>query len=152
MDSKDRRILELLQQNALYTASELAEEVGLTTTPCWRRIQKLEEQGYIKSRVALLDRRKMNVGITVFVGVRTGRHSRDWMETFLQTIADTPEIVEAHRLSGDTDYMLRIVVPSIEEYDALYQQLIRKLEFLDVSSSFSMEELKSTTAIPVRHA
>jgi len=152
MDSKDRRILELLQQNALYTAAELADEVGLTTTPCWRRIQKLEEQGYIRSRVALLDRQKMNVGITVFVGVRTGRHSRDWMETFLQTIDETPEIVEAHRLSGDTDYLLRIVVPSIEEYDKLYQQLIRKLEFLDVSSSFSMEELKSTTAIPVRHA
>jgi len=152
MDSKDRRILELLQQNALYTAAELADDVGLTTTPCWRRIQKLEEQGYIRSRVALLDRQKMNVGITVFVGVRTGRHSRDWMETFLQTIDETPEIVEAHRLSGDTDYLLRIVVPSIEEYDKLYQQLIRKLEFLDVSSSFSMEELKSTTAIPVRHA
>ena len=152
MDSKDRRILELLQQNALYTAAELADEVGLTTTPCWRRIQKLEEQGYIRSRVALLDRQKMNVGITVFVAVRTGRHSRDWMDTFLQTIDETPEIVEAHRLSGDIDYLLRIVVPSIEEYDTLYQQLIRKLEFLDVSSSFSMEELKSTTAIPVRHA
>jgi len=152
MDTKDRRILELLQQNALLTAAELADEVGLTTTPCWRRIQKLEAQGYIRSRVALLDRQKMNVGITVFVSVRTGRHSRDWMDAFLQTISDTPEIVEAHRLSGDTDYLLRIVVPSIEEYDALYQQLIRKLEFLDVSSSFSMEELKSTTAIPVRHA
>lgn len=152
MDNKDRRILELLQQNAMYTAAELADEVGLTTTPCWRRIQKLDEQGYIRGRVALLDRRKMNVGITVFVGVRTGRHSRDWMEKFIKAVNDTPEIVEAHRLSGDTDYLLRIVVPSIEEYDRLYQELIRQLEFLDVSSSFSMEELKSTTAIPVRHA
>jgi Lrp/AsnC family transcriptional regulator len=152
MDNKDKRILELLQQNALYTASELADEVGLTTTPCWRRIQKLEEQGYIKSRVALLDRKKMNVGITVFVSVRTGQHSRDWMDRFIKAINDTPEIVEAHRLSGDTDYMLRIVVPSIEEYDRLYQRLIRELEFLDLSSSFSMEELKSTTSIPVHHA
>jgi Lrp/AsnC family transcriptional regulator len=152
MDSKDKRILELLQQNALYTASELADEVGLTTTPCWRRIQKLEEQGYIKARVALLDRQKMNVGITVFVGVRTGQHSRDWMDGFIKAINDTPEIVEAHRLSGDTDYLLRIVVPSIEEYDRLYQRLIRELEFLDLSSSFSMEELKSTTSIPVNHA
>jgi Lrp/AsnC family transcriptional regulator len=152
MDSKDRRILELLQQNALYTAAELADEVGLTTTPCWRRVQKLEEQGYIRSRVALLDRHKMNVGVTVFVSVRTSQHSREWMELFLKAINETQEIVEAHRLSGSTDYLLRIVVPSIEEYDRLYQRLIRDLEFLDLSSSFSMEELKSTTAIPVRHA
>ncbi len=152
MDSKDKRILELLQQNAMYTAGELADEVGLTTTPCWRRIQKLEEQGYIKSRVALLDRQKMNVGITVFVSVRTGQHSRDWMDRFIKAINNTPEIVEAHRLSGDTDYMLRIVVPSIDEYDRLYQRLIRELEFLDLSSSFSMQELKSTTSIPVNHA
>jgi len=152
MDSKDRRILELLQQNALYTAAELAEEVGLTTTPCWRRIQKLEEQGYIRSRVALLDRRKMNVGVTVFVSVRTAQHSSEWMDRFLTAINDTQEIVEAHRLSGSTDYLLRIVVPSIEEYDRLYKRLIRDLDFLDLSSSFSMEELKSTTSIPVRHA
>jgi len=152
MDSKDRRILELLQQNALYTAAELAEEVGLTTTPCWRRIQKLEEQGYIRSRVALLDRRKMNVGVTVFVSVRTAQHSSEWMDRFLKAINETQEIVEAHRLSGSTDYLLRIVVPSIEEYDRLYKRLIRDLDFLDLSSSFSMEELKSTTSIPVRHA
>jgi len=152
MDSKDRRILELLQQNAMLTAAELAEEVGLTTTPCWRRIQKLEEQGYIKARVALLDRHKMNVGITVFVAVRTSRHSGDWLKRFLAAVQAMPEIVEAHRLSGDTDYMLRIVVPSIDEYDRVYQQLIKELEFFDVSSSFSMEEIKSTTAVPVRHA
>jgi len=152
MDSKDKRILELLQDNALLTAAELADEVGLTTTPCWRRIQKLEEQGYIKGRVALLDRHKMNVGVTVFVSVRTGQHSREWLERFITAVNDTPEIVEAHRLSGDTDYLLRIVVPGIEEYDRLYKRLIRKLDFLDVSSSFAMEELKSTTAIPVVHA
>ncbi len=152
MDSKDKRILELLQENALYTAAELADAVGLTTTPCWRRIQKLEEQGYIKARVALLDRRKMNVGVTVFVSVRTAQHSREWMDAFLKAINETQEIVEAHRLSGSTDYLLRIVVPSIEEYDRLYQRLIRELDFLDLSSSFSMEELKSTTSIPVRHA
>ena len=152
MDSKDRRILELLQQNAMLTAAELAEEGGLTTTPCWRRIQKLEEQGYIKARVALLNRHKMNVGITVFVAVRTSRHSGDWLQRFLAAVQAMPEIVEAHRLSGDTDYMLRIVVPSIDEYDRVYQQLIKELEFFDVSSSFSMEEIKSTTAVPVKHA
>jgi Lrp/AsnC family transcriptional regulator len=152
VDNKDRRILELLQQNAMLTAAELAEEVGLTTTPCWRRIQKLEEQGYIKNRVALLDPNKMNVGTTVFVGVRTSLHSDEWLQRFTDAVTRMPEIVEAHRLSGDTDYMLRIVVPDIKEYDRVYQALIRDLEFLDVSSSFSMEELKSTTALPVKHA
>jgi Lrp/AsnC family transcriptional regulator len=152
MDRKDRRILELLQQDAMLTASELAEQVGLTTTPCWRRIQKLEEQGYIKKRVALLDRRKMNVGTTVFVSVRTSRHSDEWLQRFMDAVNTMPEILEAHRLSGDTDYMLRIVVPDIHEYDRVYQKLIRELEFLDISSSFSMEELKSTTAVPVKHA
>ncbi len=152
MDKKDRRILELLQQNAMLTAAEIAEDVGLTTTPCWRRIKKLEEQGYIRARVALLDRQKMNVGTTVFVAVRTNRHSGDWLQRFKATIEHTPEIVEAHRLSGDTDYLLRIVVPNITEYDRVYQHLIEELEFLDVSSSFSMEELKSTTTVPVKHA
>lgn len=136
----------------MLTAAEIAEDVGLTTTPCWRRIQKLEEQGYIKQRVALLDREKMNVGTTVFVAVRTSRHSEDWFERFMAAIKNTPEILEAHRLSGDTDYLLRIVVPSIAEYDRVYQHLIKEVEFLDVSSSFSMDELKSTTAVPVKHA
>jgi Lrp/AsnC family transcriptional regulator len=152
MDSKDKKILELLQADAMLTASEVAEQVGLTTTPCWRRIQKLEEQGYIRKRVALLDREKLNVGTTVFVGVRTNQHSDDWLKRFKGALQSMPEIVEAHRLSGDTDYMLRIVVPDINEYDRVYQKLIRELEFLDVSSSFSMEELKSTTALPIKHA
>jgi len=152
MDGKDRRILELLQADAMLTAGEVAAEVGLTTTPCWRRIQKLEEDGYIKARVALLDRQKMNVGITVFVSVRTNRHAGDWLERFNIAVERTPEILEAHRLSGDTDYLLRIVVPSITEYDRVYQHLIEELDFLDVSSSFSMEEIKFTTTVPVKHA
>ena len=152
MDNKDKRILELLQQDAMLTAAEIAEQVGLTTTPCWRRIQKLEERGYITRRVALLDRQKLNVGTTVFVAVRTSRHSDDWLKRFAAAVRNMPEVVEAHRLSGDTDYLLRIVVPDINEYDRVYQKLIRELDFLDVSSSFSMEELKSTTAIPVEHA
>ena len=152
MDRKDKRILELLQKDAMLTAAEIAEQVGLTTTPCWRRIQKLEEHGYIKGRVALLDRKKMNVGTTVFVAVRTSRHSDEWLNRFTDAVNNMPEILEAHRLSGDTDYLLRIVVPDITEYDRVYKKLIRELEFLDVSSSFSMEELKSTTAVPVKHA
>lgn len=152
MDTKNRRILELLQQDAMLSAAEIADEVGLTTTPCWRRIQKLEEQGYISGRVALLNPRKLNVGTTVFVAIRTSRHSDDWLQRFTNAVSSMPEIVEAHRLSGDTDYLLRIVVPDIHEYDRVYQKLIRELEFLDVSSSFSMEELKSTTALPLKHA
>lgn len=152
MDRKDRRILELLQENAMLTTAEIAEEVGLTTTPCWRRIQKLEEDGYIRARVALLDRQKMNVGITVFVSVRTNQHAGDWLKRFMAAVDRTPEIVEAHRLSGDTDYLLRIVVPDIAEYDRVYQQLIKELDFLDISSSFSMEELKFTTTVPVKYA
>ena len=152
MDSKDRKILELLQQNAMYTAAEIAGRIGLTTTPCWRRIQRLEQQGVIRARVALLDHVKMNVGITVFVTVRTSHHSRDWLDQFRSTLNSMPEIVEAHRLSGDSDYLLRVVAPSIEEYDRVYKRLINSVEFVDVSSSFSMEEMKSTTAVPVHHA
>ena len=151
MDSKDRRILSLLQENALYTAAELGEAVGLSATPCWRRVQRLEQDGFIRQRVALLDHDKMNVGVTVFVMVRTSRHTRDWLERFRQAVASVPEIVEAHRLSGDVDYLLRAVVPSIDGWDAVYRRLIEAVEFSDVSSSFSMEQLKFTTAIPVDH-
>ena len=152
MDHRDRRILELLQRDATLTASELAEKVGLTTTPCWRRIQRLERDGYIRSRVALLDRDLMNVGVSVFVAVRAGRHSADWLQNFKRALGRIPEIVEAHRLSGDIDYLLRVVVPDIDGYDAVYKRLIQAAEFSDVSSSFSMEELKFTTALPVEHA
>lgn len=151
MDAKDRKILALLQENAMYTAAELGDQVGLSTTPCWRRVQRLEQAGYIRQRVALLDQGKMNVGVTVFVTVRTSRHSRDWLERFRRAISTIPEIVEAHRLSGDVDYLLRAVVPSIDGWDAVYRRLIEAVEFSDVSSSFSMEQLKFTTAIPVDH-
>ena len=151
MDAKDRKILSLLQENAMYTAAELGEQVGLSTTPCWRRVQRLEQAGYIRQRVALLDHDRMNVGVTVFVAVRTSRHSRDWLESFRRAVATIPEIVEAHRLSGDVDYLLRVVVPSIDGWDAVYRRLIEAVEFSDVSSSFSMEQLKFTTAIPVDH-
>jgi Lrp/AsnC family transcriptional regulator len=152
MDKKDKRILELIQDNALLTAAEIAEHVGLTTTPCWRRIQRLEAQGYIRRRVALLDRQKMNVGVSAFVAVRTNHHSKEWLDRFRQAISTVPEIVEAHRLSGEVDYLLRIVVPDIAGYDAVYKRLIQVVEFSDVAASFSMEELKFTTAIPVNHA
>ncbi len=125
--------------------------MGLTTTPCWRRIQRLERDGYIRGRVTLLDRHRLNLGVSVFVAVRTNRHSGEWLATFRRAISSIPEIVEAHRLSGDIDYLLRVVVPSIEGYDAVYKRLIDAVEFSDVSSSFTMEELKFTTALPLDH-
>ena len=124
---------------------------SVTTTPCWRRIQRLERDGYIRGRVTLLDRHRLNLGVSVFVAVRTNLHSRAWLDSFRRAIARIPEIVEAHRLSGDIDYLLRVVVPSIEGYDAVYKKLIDAVEFSDVSSSFTMEELKFTTALPLDH-
>ena len=129
--------------------AEIAERVGLSRTPCWRRIRELEKRGYIRGRVALLDRAKLGLPITVFMAVKTNQHNAKWLETFRKAVQGLPEIVEAYRLSGETDYLLRIVVSDIEGFDKVYKRLIELVEFSDVSSSFSMEELKSTTAIPL---
>jgi Lrp/AsnC family transcriptional regulator len=152
MDRIDRKILSLLQVDAALPVSEIAERVGLSTTPCWRRIRNLEEAGVIRRRVALLDARKMNLGVTVFVSLKTGRHSADWLEKFAATVAGIDEVVEFYRMSGDIDYLLRVVVPDLAGYDAVYKRLIQAAEFTDVSSSFAMEEIKYTTALPVRYA
>lgn len=125
--------------------------VGLSTAPCWRRIRRLEEDGVIVRRVALLNRRKTNVPMTVFVSVKAPRHAVEWLQAFRRAIADIPEIVEAWRLTGEADYLLRIVVPDVETYDAVYQRLIGKLEFSDISSAIAMEEMKFTTAIPTNY-
>lgn len=149
MDKKDKQILALLQEDASLAVTEIAEKVGLSRTPCWRRIQQLEEKGVIRKRVALLDRHKLNVPITVFVAVRTNQHNADWTDRFRDMVQSIPEIVEVHRLSGDIDYLLRVLVPDINGFDAVYKRMIEKVEFADVSSSFSMEEFKFTTAIPL---
>ncbi len=151
MDDKDRKILTLLQEDAMMPVAEVASHVGLSTTPCWRRIQKLEEEGVIRKRVALLDRHKLNVGVTVFVAVKTRHHVMDWLDKFKNALEEIPEVVEAYRLSGEVDYLLRIVVPNIEAYDEVYKRLIEKVEFSDVSSSFAMEDMKFTTALPVKY-
>ena len=152
LDDKDRKILDLLQTDALTPVAELANQVGLSTTPCWRRIQKLEEDGFIRKRVALLDRTKLNVGVTVFVAVKATRHSANWLDAFRAILDSVPEVVEAYRLSGDIDYLLKIVVPSIAAYDAVYKRLIELVEFADVSSSFAMEDMKFTTALPLKYS
>ena len=148
MDVIDRKIIDILQADATVAVASIAEQVGLSTAPCWRRIKKLEDDGVIKRRVALIDRRKANVPMTLFVSVRTTRHAVQWLEGFRRAIADIPEIVEAWRLTGEVDYLLRIVVPDVDAYDAVYKRLISRVEFADVSSAIAMEEMKFTTAIP----
>ena len=152
MDDLDRKILRLLQDDASLPIAELASRVGLSSTPCWRRVQNLEKAGVLRKRVALLDPEKMNLGVTVFVRVKTSQHSYDWLEDFARAIAQIEEVVEFYRMSGDVDYLLRIVVPDIAAYDAVYKRLIKAAALADVSSSFAMETIKYTTALPVHYA
>lgn len=151
MDKLDRRILELLQHNAELTAAEIADRVGLSKAPCWRRIKKLQEEGVVKKTVALLDARALNVGTTVFVMLKTAKHNEAWFEKFVAAVRDIPEVTEIHRMSGDVDYLMRIVVPGIDAYDVVYKKLISAVEFLDVSASFALETIKYTTALPLNY-
>ncbi len=152
LDELDRKILNLLQTDATMPVATIAERVGLSTSPCWRRIQKLEEDGVIRARVAVLDPERLNVGVTVFVAVKTSQHDLGWLERFAAAVRDFPEVVEFYRMSGEIDYLLRVVVPDIAAYDALYKRLIQRVTLSDVSSSFAMETIKYTTAIPVTYA
>jgi Lrp/AsnC family transcriptional regulator len=149
VDEIDREILLLLQQDASLTARELADHVGLTPTPCWRRVQNLEKAGIIRQRVALLDPQKLGLTVTAIVQIRTNDHSASWLERFSAALAGLPEIMEAHRTSGEIDYMLKVVVPSIEAYDDFYKRLISQVDLYDVRTVFVMEEMKHTTALPV---
>ena len=152
MDRTDKRILELLQVDSELAVSEIGRRVGLSTSPCWRRIQRLEKNGYIKKRVALLDPNLLNLSLTAFVMVKTSQHNVEWLEIFAKAVAELPEIVEVYRMSGEVDYLLKIVVPDIAAYDVVYKQLIEKIAFMDVSSGFAMEVIKSTTALPLSYA
>ncbi len=149
VDRTDRKILAILQEDATIPVAEIGRRVGLSTTPCWRRIQKLEEEGVIKGRVAVLDPAKVNVKVTVFVAIRTSHHAEDWLQQFSSYVQDFPEVVEFYRMSGDVDYLLRVVVPDIEAYDNFYKRLIAKVDIADVSSTFAMEAIKYTTALPL---
>lgn len=152
MDELDRKILACLQEDATLPVATIAERVGLSTSPCWRRIQLLEEVGIIRKRVTLLDSQKINVGVTVFVTVKTSSHDHEWLEKFARGVAAIPEVMEFYRMSGDVDYLLRIVVPDIAAYDNVYKRLIKVARLSDVSSSFAMEEIKYTTALPLHWA
>lgn len=149
MDRLDRKILRLLQEDSTLAVADVAKKVGLSTTPCWRRIQKLEEEGVIQRRVAVLDPVKVNTRVNVFVSIRTNAHSLEWLKRFSEVIQEFPEVVEFYRMSGDIDYLLRVVVPDIAAYDAFYKKLIAKIEIRDVSSVFAMEQIKYTTQLPL---
>ncbi|RFC65381.1 Lrp/AsnC family transcriptional regulator [Fulvimarina endophytica] len=149
MDRLDKKILRLLQADTTLAVADVAKRVGLSTTPCWRRIQKLEEEGVIKRRVAILDPDKVNTRVTVFVSIRTNSHSTEWLRRFSEVVTTFPEVLEFYRMSGEVDYLLRVVVPDIAAYDAFYKRLIEKIEIRDVSSAFAMERIKSTTELPL---
>ncbi len=152
IDEMDCKILTLLQKDANLSTAEIAEKVGLSTTPCWRRIQNLEKNGVIEKRVALLNRNKLNVGVDVFVAIKSGDHSAKWLEEFARAVECLPEVMEFYRMSGEIDYLMRVVVPDIRAYDDFYKRLIAKVDMTDVSSSFAMERLKYTTLLPLTYA
>ena len=149
LDAIDRRILRELQRDATIAIADLAQRVGLSQTPCWKRIKRLTDAGVIIKRVVLLDREKLDLGLVVFVSVRTNRHDQEWLDAFAGAAAGLPEVVEFYRLSGDTDYLLKVLVKDITAYDAFYRRLIAAVPLSDVSSAFAMEQIKSTTALPV---
>jgi len=149
MDRTDRRILALLQEDATLPVAELARRVQLSQTPCWKRLQKLKASGVIRKQVALCDPAKLGLATTVFVAVRTSQHNDAWLRKFDAAVKAIPEIVDVYRMSGEVDYLLRVVVADIPGYDAVYRRLIKAVELSDVSSSFAMETIKSTTALPL---
>jgi Lrp/AsnC family transcriptional regulator len=149
MDATDRKILNLLQTDASLTVKQIAEQIPLSVTPCWKRIQKMEEHGLIRARVALLDAKMVNANVTVFVAIKTQHHTIEWIERFNSEVSQLPEVMEIYRMSGDIDYLLRVVVSSIEAYDRFYKTLIQRIDLSNVTSSFAMEQMKYTTALPI---
>jgi Lrp/AsnC family transcriptional regulator len=152
MDAIDRKILAVVQEDASLSIAEIGQRVGLSSTPCWKRLQRLEAEGVIMRRVALIDPEKIGLGITVFVSIETGDHSQDWLKKFAETVGAMPEVMEFYRMAGDVDYMLRVVVPDIAGYDGFYKKLIATVPLKNVTSRFAMERIKSTTALPIVEA
>ncbi|HEY1606421.1 MAG TPA: Lrp/AsnC family transcriptional regulator [Allosphingosinicella sp.] len=151
MDATDLKILSILQEDCSLPVAEVANRVNLSQTPCWRRIQRLEESGVIARRVALADPERIGFGLSVFVEIETGDHSDAWLARFAEAVLDMPEVMEVYRMAGDVDYLLRIAVTSMADYDRFYRQLIASVPLKNVTSRFAMERVKFTTAYPVRH-
>ena len=151
MDDIDKKILSLLQINADIPVAELSKKVNLSSTPCWLRINKLYKQGYIKKKVAVIDRSKINLSTVAFVQIRTSQHNMAWSKKFIEGVKEMDEVVEFYRLSGTTDYLLKVLVPSIEKFDEFYKKLTDKIDLSDVTTSFSMEEIKQTSNLPLNY-
>ena len=149
LDRLDLQILDALQKDASLSMAELGAQVGLSSTPCWKRVKRLEEDGLIERRVAIVNRKAVGLPITVFVSIRAGRHDEQWLRQFATLVAGLPEVQEFHRMSGDVDYLLKVVASSIEGYDLFYKKLINLADISGVSSAFSMEQIKNTTALPL---
>lgn len=149
MDNTDLRILAIIQEDASLSVAEVAKRVNLSQTPCWRRIQRMEESGVIDRRVALADPDKLGLGLTVFVEIEAHDHSRAWLDAFAATVLAMPEVMEVYRMAGDVDYLLRIAVANMNAFDAFYRRLIEAVPLKNVTSRFSMERVKFTTAYPV---
>ena len=149
MDEIDRQLLEILQQDATLSIAQMAERVGLSATPCWKRIQKLEDQGVVTRRVAIVDPDRIGVGLSVLVSVEAGEHTPEWLGRFSAGVAAMPEVMEVYRMAGDVDYMLRVAVADMAEYDAFYKRLIAVAPMKNVTSRFAMERMKHTTAYPL---
>jgi Lrp/AsnC family transcriptional regulator len=152
MDAIDRKILAVVQEDASLSVADIGQRVGLSSTPCWKRLQRLEADGVITRRVALIDPEKIGLGTTVFVSVETGDHSEEWLKRFAEVVGAMPEVMEFYRMAGDVDYMLRVVVPDIQGYDGFYKKLIATVPLKNVTSRFAMERIKSTTALPIAAA
>lgn len=149
MDAIDRKILLTLQEDASLSVAEIGQRVGLSSTPCWKRIQRLESEGVIQRRVAIVDQDKIGLGITVFVSVETDDHSQDWLSRFATLVSEMPEVMEFYRMAGDVDYMLRVVAADMQAYDTFYKRLIAAVPLKNVTSRFAMEKIKSTTMLPI---
>jgi Lrp/AsnC family transcriptional regulator len=149
IDAIDRKILRVLQEDASLSVAEIGERVGLSSTPCWKRVQRMENEGIITGKVALVDQNKIGLGLSVFVSVESNDHSDAWLKKFAQAVSAMPEVIEFYRMAGDVDYMLRVVVADMRSYDVFYRKLIGSVALKNVTSRFAMEKIKSVTALPV---
>ena len=149
MDDMDRRILKMLQLDSSLSASDVARRVGLSASPCWKRINRLQREGIIKRRTAVLDADRLGFGLTIFVSIKTGEHSSSWLKAFADRIVAMPEVMEFHRMAGEVDYMLKVMVRDMKMFDEFYKRLIDVTSLSDVTSRFSMETIKETTALPI---
>jgi Lrp/AsnC family transcriptional regulator len=149
LDAIDRKILTVLQEDASLSVAEIGDRVGLSSTPCWKRIQRLEGDGVIQRRVALVDQNKIGLGLSVFVSVESSDHSDAWLKRFAAAVSAMPEVMEFYRMAGDVDYMLRVVIPDMQSYDVFYKKLINAVPLKNVTSRFAMEKIKSITALPI---